>query len=96
MKLILTNQEDLEVLVQTSVKKTMEKFYQEKSSEKDHAITYSVKDTAAYLNVSELTVRNYIKRGLIEAEKIGHKIFINRENLLKALKGVKSLKYKRS
>lgn len=95
MNLIVTKHEELEDLVQTSVEKSLEKFFKEKTEKEAEQKTFSVKDTAHFLNVSELTVRNYIKKGFIEAEQIGHKIFINREKLMKSLKEVKSFKYKR-
>ena len=47
------------------------------------------------LNVTELTVRNYVKQGKIQAKKIGRRIVINLESLENSLNEVKSLKYKR-
>ena len=55
----------------------------------------TVKEAAERLNVSELTIRNYIKRGTIEASKIGRRIVINLESLNNTLEEVKSLKYRR-
>jgi len=95
MELIITKQGELEELVQASVEKSLEKFYREKTEKETEQKTLSVKETANFLNVSELTVRNYIKRGFIHAEQIGHRIFIPRKRLLEALKEVKSFKYKR-
>lgn len=57
--------------------------------------TVSVKDASELLGVSELTIRNYIKRGLIPASKIGRRIVIKRVDIEKSLSEVKSLKYKR-
>ncbi len=95
MNLIITKNEELEDIVQASVERSLEKFFKEKTEKEAEQKTFSVKETANFLNVSELTVRNYIKRGFIEAEQIGHRIFINREKLMTALKEVKSFKYKR-
>ncbi|WP_075344545.1 helix-turn-helix domain-containing protein [Tenacibaculum agarivorans] len=55
----------------------------------------TVKEAAIRLNVSELTIRNYIKKGVIKASKIGRRIVINLESLDDTLKEVKSLKYRR-
>lgn len=55
----------------------------------------SVKEAARLLNVSDLSVRNYIKRGYIKAERLGYAIRIKKHEFDNALKEVKSLKYKR-
>jgi len=95
MKLIITKQEDLEALVKTSVDKSLKEYYFQKEGNEKLNQNLSVKETATFLNVSELTVRNYIKRGLISAERIGNRIIINRKKLEASLKEVKSLKYRR-
>jgi len=95
MKLIITPQEELEDLVKTSVEQSLKTFYSRKSEKEEQSQNLSVRETAIHLNVSELTVRNYIKRGLVKAERIGSRIFINRKKLEESLKEVKSLKYKR-
>ncbi|WP_028871414.1 helix-turn-helix domain-containing protein [Psychroserpens burtonensis] len=55
----------------------------------------SVKEVAEELGVVELTIHNYIKKGMLPAYKIGRRIFINRSAIDHALKEVKSLKHKR-
>lgn len=55
----------------------------------------SIKDVSEELGVAELTVHNYIKKGILPALKIGRRVFIKRVDLNDALKEVKSLKYKR-
>ena len=55
----------------------------------------SIKDVSDELGVAELTVHNYIKKGILPALKIGRRVFIKRTDLENALKEVKSLKYKR-
>ena len=98
MDITITPRKDLEALVEASVEKTvtrtLERFYRIQREEAEQK-TLSVKETAQFLSVSELTVRNYIKRGYIPAEQIGHRIFINRKKLMESLKEVKSFKYKR-
>ena len=99
MELSITPRKDLEALVEASVERTvtrtLEKFYREQTEKETEPKNLSVKETAQFLSVSELTVRNYIKRGYISAEHIGHRIFINRQCLHNALREVKSFKYKR-
>lgn len=55
----------------------------------------TVQQTAKLLGVTELTIRNYIKKGSIPASKIGRRIVIKRVDVENALNEVKSLKYKR-
>ncbi len=75
MELIVISKEDLEDLVQTSVNKVLTEFFQEKEEidqRKNQDKNFlSVKEAARLLNVSDLTVRNYIKRGYIKAERLG-------------------------
>ncbi|WP_430412860.1 helix-turn-helix domain-containing protein [Kordia sp.] len=62
--------------------------------EKNEHLT--VKETAEYLKVSTQSVHAYIKKGFINAQKVGRILLINRAELEASLKEVKSLKYKRS
>ncbi|MFD2915823.1 helix-turn-helix domain-containing protein [Psychroserpens luteus] len=55
----------------------------------------SIKEVAQELGVVDLTIHNYIKKGILPAFKIGRRVFINRSDIDQALKEVKSLKYKR-
>ena len=95
MNLIILKQEELEDLVQTSVAQTLTSFFKEKETAEKKSENLSVKQTAKLLNVSDLTIRNDIKKGIIKAERIGSRIIINRKQLSKSLKEVKSLKYRR-
>lgn len=56
----------------------------------------TVKETAQLLKVSEQSVHNYIKRGLIPAIKMGRILLIKRADIEDSLTEVKSLKYKRA
>ena len=56
---------------------------------------YSVKTVSKLLGVSELSIYNYIKKGLLPASKIGRKYIIKIADVEKALNEVKSLKYRR-
>ncbi|MAL60633.1 MAG: hypothetical protein CMC14_11350 [Flavobacteriaceae bacterium] len=95
MKLIIAQKEDLEVLVKTSVHESIKEFFAQKDESDSDQKHLTVKETAVFLNVTELTVRNYIKRGLISAKKIGNRVLIDRKKLENTLKEVKSLKYLR-
>ncbi|QNJ99117.1 helix-turn-helix domain-containing protein [Constantimarinum furrinae] len=95
MELSIIPKEELEEIVKSSVEKSLNLFYSKKSENEKVSQNLSVREASDYLKVSELTIRNYIKRGLIRAEKIGNRIIINRKKLEETLKEVKSLKYKR-
>jgi excisionase family DNA binding protein len=56
---------------------------------------YSVKSLASFSGVSELTIRNWITEGKIQAKRIGRRLFIEQNQFAKGLEEVKSLKYKR-
>lgn len=57
--------------------------------------TLSVKEAAEFLHVTEQSVRSYIKRGLLSANRIGRKYVINK-GTLESMEPVKSLRYQRS
>lgn len=95
MKLILTTKEELEDLVKASVHIALEEYFEMQKKLQPKAKFISVKDAAKLLTVSELSVRNYIKRGLIQANKVSNRILIDTASIAKALSEVKSLKYKR-
>jgi excisionase family DNA binding protein len=65
-----------------------------KEEEKPENLT--VKEAAEILKVSEQSVHNYIKKGLLPAQKVGRILLIKRADLEDSLNGVKSLRYKRS
>jgi len=67
-----------------------------KPEEAEKSENLTVKETAEVLKVSEQSVHNYIKRGLIPALKMGRILLIKRADLDNALTEVKSLKYKRA
>lgn len=56
---------------------------------------YSIKQLSEYAGVSELTIRNWITEGKIQAKRIGRRLFIEQTQFAKGLEEVKSLKYKR-
>nr|WP_042292854.1 helix-turn-helix domain-containing protein [Nonlabens ulvanivorans] len=95
MELVITTREELEDLVKTSTAKSIKEYFTKKESNDSQPIHTTVKEAAKRLKVSELTVRNYIKRGTILAKKVGNRVLIDTASIDKALFEVKSLKYKR-
>lgn len=95
MEIIVISKEDLEDLVQTSVNKALIDFFSEKEEKARTKEILTVKETARLLGVSELTVRTYITKGNLKAERIGRRIMIRKIAIDHALKEVKSLKYRR-
>ncbi|GGG29356.1 DNA-binding protein [Dokdonia pacifica] len=57
---------------------------------------YSIKEAAKTLDVTALTIRNYIKNGVLKADKIGGKYYIPHAELYNPSNEVKSLKYQRA
>ncbi len=95
-KIIITTKEELSKIVENSINDKLNdltKLIKEKINPSKTNLT--VKEVSKFLNVSELTVRNYISKGIIKAEKIGRKIIINKTELEDSLSIVKSFKYKR-
>lgn len=95
MELIVISKEDLEELVQTSVNKALTDFFSEKEEKARSKEFITVKEAASLLGVAELTVRNYITQGNLKAERIGRRIRIRKIDIDRALKEVKSMKYRR-
>lgn len=73
-----------------SIEKRIEQLLAPDNNEK-----LSIKAVALEMDVSDLTVHNWIKRGQLKASKIGRRVYVSRKDLDEALQDVKSLKYKR-
>lgn len=96
MHIIVTTKEELSEIINQSVgQQLIELRSSIKKLTKPIKKNLTVKEVATQLNVSELTVRNYIAKGFIKAEKIGRRVIINAEALEDSLSEVKSLKYRR-
>ena len=95
MKIIVTTKEELEELISSSVRKGLDEYFLEQESKKRKAPHTTIKEASKQLKVSEQTIRNYVKRGVIKANKVGRRILIETTSIDKALSEVKSLKYKR-
>lgn len=95
-KIVITTKEELsEIINKTVGQQLIELRSSIKKLTKPIKKNLTVKEVAEQLNVSELTVRNYITKGFIKAEKIGRRVIINAEALEESLSEVKSLKYRR-
>jgi excisionase family DNA binding protein len=94
MELILISKADLRELIQNTFDESIQKYFEMKVEEEKFKTNLTVKEAANKLKVSELTVRNYIRRA-IKAKRIGSRILINNLDLENKLQDVKSLKYKR-
>ena len=68
----------------------------QKPKEESKPENLTVKESADFLKVSEQSIHNYIKKGLIKAYRMGRIYLIKRTDIEEALKEEKSLKYKRS
>lgn len=79
-------------LVDNAVHRKLEAF--QRTSETKGTLT--THEAAKILNVADITIHNYIKKGIIPAKKIGRKYIINESDVRKALSEVKSLKYQRA
>lgn len=95
-KIIVTTHKELSEMIDSSIARRinpMQELINRKLNPQKKNVT--VKEASKMLNVTELTIRNYVKQGKIQAKKIGRRIVINLESLENSLNEVKSLKYKR-
>jgi excisionase family DNA binding protein len=95
MKIIVTTKVELKELISSSVRKGIEDYFAQQKNQRSIEKFIIVKEAAIRLKVSSLTVRNYLIRGIINANKVGNRILIETASIDKALSEVKSLKYKR-
>lgn len=95
MKLVITTPEMLEEIIKTTLNNAMQEFYTNKESAKEKRNHYTIKEAADELNVHPLTIRNYIERGILKANKIGRRVLVTSDSLMKSLSEVKSQRYKR-
>ena len=95
-KIIITTPEELKFIIDKSVDTKFEqlrKFMTENLSPPKRK--YTVKEAAIKYNVTDLTMRNWIKKGYVKGDKIGRRVLIDVSELEKSLTEIKSLKYKR-
>ena len=95
-KVVVVNEHSLQKLIRESISKELESIKKGiKEIQNSEKAKLSVNQVAARLDVTPLTVRNYITKGIIKAERIGRRVLICPIELEKALSEFKSLKYKR-
>lgn len=95
MELIVLTKDQLDSIIQTSIRTALDEYIEKQIREKSKPDFYTIKETSEKLKVTETTIRNYIKKGLIPADKIGGRIRIKGITLDNTLKEIKSLKYRR-
>ncbi len=96
MELIVLTKNQLDSIIRSSINTALDEYIEKQIQEKSQPDFCTIKEAAEKLKVTETTIRNYIKKGLIPADKIGGRIRIKRLIMDDALKEVKSLKYRRS
>lgn len=95
-KIVVTTTEELAFMIDQSVDAQftqLKKFMSEQLNPPKRK--YTVKEAATKFNVTDLTVRNWIKKGYLKGDKIGRRVLIDASELEKSLTEIKSLKYKR-
>ncbi len=95
MNIVVTTQEKLESIIDSSVNRAVKDFYRQKDAEIKKSKFFTILEASNELKVSILTIRNYIEKGFLKADKIGNRVLISYESIENALSEVKSLRYKR-
>ena len=95
MELIVLTKDQLDSIIRSSINTALDEYIEREIREKAKPDFYAIKEAAEKLKVTETTIRNYIKKGLIPADKIGGRIRIKCSVMDDALKEVKSMKYRR-
>jgi len=58
----------------------------------DDLVVYDVKECAEMLNISQQTVRKYVKNGSLKGQKVGGKQYVTEDTIKEFLKGGKASK----
>lgn len=58
----------------------------------DDLVVYDVKECAEMLNISQQTVRKYVKSGDLRGQKVGGKQYVTEDTIKEFLKGGKASK----
>lgn len=95
MKVTLLTEERILAIMNEVIKEGNEQLIKRLRNELVPAKKLSIEEAANQCGVIPLTIRNWLKRGLIKGSKIGHRIYILQSDLDRAMSDVKSLKYKR-
>jgi excisionase family DNA binding protein len=89
------NGEELEAIVQRSITQALQGWIPPQPTSSTLPEYCTRKEAAELFRVSLPTLDSYIKRGLIEASRIGGHIRIKRSEIEKAMTEIKSLRYQR-
>ncbi len=95
MDLIITTPERLDEIVNISIKNALDEYHKKEQVLNSKKKNYTIKEVAVELNVTILSVRNYIEKGYLKAFKIGNRVLISYESIEKAKTEIKSQKYRR-
>ena len=95
MDLIITTPERLDEIVNTSIKNALDEYHKKEKVLNSKKKNYTIKEVAVELNVTILSVRNYIEKGYLKAFKIGNRVLISYESIEKAKTEIKSQRYRR-
>ena len=87
--------EELEVIIQNSLAKALQSWEPPQPVDSKLPEYGTRKEVASILRISLPTVDDYIKRGILEAVRVGGRIRIRRTAIEKAVTEIKSLRYKR-
>lgn len=78
------------------IRSTVKEEYESIKKQDETGGTITTQEAAKILNVADITIHNYIKKGILPAKKVGRKYIINEKDVRKALSDAKSLKYQRA
>ena len=95
MDLIITTPERLDEIVNTSIKNALDEYHKKEKVLNSKKKNYTIKEVSVELNVTILSVRNYIEKGYLKAFKIGNRVLIGYESIEKAKIEIKSQRYRR-
>lgn len=95
MNLIITTPESLEEIINTSINNALDQYHEKEKVLNSKKKNYTIKEVAVELNVTILSVRNYIEKGYLKAFKIGNRVLISYESIEKAKTEIKSQRYSR-
>jgi excisionase family DNA binding protein len=89
------NNEELESIIKNSVIQALQDWIPPQPTSSNLPEYGTRKEVAELLRISLPTLDDYIKRGVIEASRIGGRIRIKRSEIEKAMTDIKSLRYQR-
>lgn len=95
MNIVITTPESLEEIISTSINNALDQYHKKEQDLNSKKKNYTIKEVAVELNVTILSVRNYIEKGYLKAFKIGNRVLISYESIEKAKTEIKSQKYRR-